>query len=1413
MFKRTPQSKSRPTGDSGHLSASKRKRDMLDSSSSLSALGEFSSPISATDRSSRSPHLASAPASPARGGQGSSSSGAPPRAHTTILRKVHALQPEENASLEAGGALRAVHLSPTGDLLLLREHSLTLHQDVLRSYHPAAISIPLSSSSGDGPVAVDVLSLQHGQRSEVVALSSGNAAPSLQLAVVDGDGHVAHGKGAVRLARATEESGQPVVSCMTHTAGGVLLVGTRDEQVYALRHVVLSSGGSADAHAMAIQSHLLQQQKATGFMGLLQSGKRLLSIFGSGSGSGGNEGDEGAPGATSAIEKRPVTRHGGRAAVCWYGDETLSWPMLRVLTVGEGRVLAVGAHVRLWSGVGEAGREELEWSFNLHREAFNAANGREVGDEGGYEGHCGVCVVDALLLPLENGARRACLLVLAASSEHAGDCGSATGSPAHNSAGESEVWLLVIDVPLVPGEASGQDCGLRYRQQLTETAHLGGGVLAYVPTIHSVPSAGGELGSDRVLVSWVSTTKARTLHVAVVPVSSSASLSPATLAVHDSGIAGHDVVTTAHMEHTDGLVVLREDGALVHVLLGGAGGNGAHLGRTSPRPGSPRADMFDSLLARRSRPQPQRVGNASPLQIPDKSPPRDTGPSGGAMGLSVAERLLLLSCSSSSESAQETTSQLRLALTPLSHEEVCLAVETVSAKLLDRIPAGQHWGGVGSSAGSAGNEFQVAARAAQAKLRCHERLVALLLELGLLPPRSALRSDIARAQQLAQAATGFCQALQSAQQCSAAACGSLLAPAGGRSPVRARRGGAAADPLLDDSAEFPSSAHEASAAGKGGRGGGHASADYAPSLLNAAQAAALPALNRGLRAAVVARGAGDYDGRGLSAADAFFTPLSQIGEGMQMVAQVALGTLDAHAEARARNLLAAGVLNALLGAQRAARMEEPGAVMAALAGAQTAEVAFFCSASAREVLLGALLALLAAVSSGDAGSSAEVQWWRSRGGEEARSMLRTACATCVESYALEATQTVPVHPMGEDPAHGAHMEPAWRAAFRRAKRTSSALLLLLVDTESSFELATVHLDFDGLLEAVEAEPALLLPRLVDLCGRYGAVKGTEEQCLVQHVLLAYEPGPGMVRPGRLQTLLAAGKQQPAVFAAFLQTRPHLLWQHSLSLTPPAYLEAAAEALKHAACIEEAQGFAGNVHTLASIAKLAAVVGIREHTEPHDEATARGWEAALLPYDSVLVVGKARKALASLTGRPEIATLLSITELLRVALLFVQTTIDGKDSGGAADSAESAERAGAALDRVRGALGLGLELLMCAADTGDAAGLTDQAQIEIHVQVWGLALRCQEGLWGQLAAQRQGEGGPLSELEERTLRGTVFFQLLAVLKDSPVAEQTASICRMRERWDKLSPPLELLAQQEGLSGAVLFLVRATATLHV
>jgi len=530
---------------------------------------------------------------------------------------------------------------------------------------------------------------------------------------------------------------------------------------------------------------------------------------------------------------------------------------------------------------------------------------------------------------------------------------------------------------------------------------------------------------------------------------------------------------------------------------------------------------------------------------------------------------------------------------------------------------------------------------------------------------------------------------------------------------------------------------------------------------------------------------------------------------VQTAVRVALAALDEHSEARHRNLLTTGVLAALVGAQRAASKEEVD--VAVLGGAQNAEVAYSCSAAAREVLLLAMIALQSAV--GTSGS-AEVQWWRGRGGDEARKMLQAACSTCLESYALEASQQAPatLSPEGV-PAHGAHMSTVWKTSFRHAKGVTSALLLLLVGADTAFDMAALHLDFHGLLAAAEAEPATLLPRLVRLCGTHGADVGTEDMCLVQHVMLAYEAGPGMVRPGRLQTLLAAGQQQPATFAAFLQSRPHLLWQRALSLSPPAYSDVASEALKHAACIDVVQGFAVNTHTLASIAKLAAVMGIREQAEPASEAAARAWEADLRPFDNVLVVGKARKAIAALTGRPEVAdSAVQITELLRMALDFARTTVARDDSADAPDAITAARTAEASLERVRAALGLGLELLMCAAAPAPESQMTEGALCDARAQIWGLALRCQEGLWGRLASQRETEQA-LSEQEERTLRGTVFFQLLAVLKDSPVAEQTASVTRMRERWVLLAPQLDLLAQQQQLPGSVLGLVQATANLQV
>ena len=1344
MFNRTPQSKLRSVPGSDASSAAKRKRDTIDGASTSSNIrveassfwDEISSPSA-----SEQPYISPSHISPGTGkalslGRNGS------RANASVLRKIQLIQAIEN---ESDNRIYAAHLCNSGDLLLVRRRSLSLHQDILGSYN--VIEIPLKNDTQYNnqsivpPFIVDLLSLQNGQRCEVVTISP--ISGTLQLTVVDSDGHVARACGSVRLLQSEIASrhSTPIVSCLSHLGSGTLLLGTSDEQVHVARHSALAAPSHNDVESAAgVQCHLLQQRQKSGFLGLLESGKRLLGMFGTA-----DARQQDGP----AVITEP-TRHGGRPAVRWQGDETNTCPTLRVLTVSSDRVLAVGAMLRLWSGVGESGAEQLEWAYPLFREAFNAANGRDAGDEGGYEGQYGTCLVDAALLPADTGVHRGTLVVLALSRAWSGAGDSAPSSPevGSTSCEKATLWLLQLDVPLGPNETMQRSVSSLRRLQLSDTVLLAGEPHTYLPTLHVRSTADTGEGDQRshVMVSWVSTTGAHTLHVSTVSLDVVNSSEPkvASSAI-DTGVLGAEILTCAQLDSMDGLVALRDDGSVLHLL------SGPTHGRRSPRPGSPRSHIFDSLLSR----GPALGARSAPADSPDAAQQ-------GKPELLATQRLLHALSTSQSTPGQDLLAQLRTLLSQLSPVDAATAVETACSALVDRAPAGQHWGA--GAQGKVGSEYHVALQTLEIKAQSVARLSGLLSSTGLSASSSALTGILAKMQTMTQAARGFCEALRNAQM------GSL-------------------DHAATYAPQVPRLLEPDTLKGAGSRT--QPVPGRVPSLLGAAQSTALPALSSSLHAAVRDRSYGDYEGRGLSTADAFFAPVSQIGEGMLASIRVALSALDERADLRSRNLLATGVLLAVMTALRATSFE----------GLDSIPV--------RELLLEALQGLRKAIVEPNANSEAcaQMQWWRDAGGYDARGMLQVACTKCIDTFVYEAERAAPAD-MQLDPAHGAHMSESWRRAYHKAKRTTSILLLRLASAEVSFALAARDLDFDGLLEAVEAAPEQLRPKLVELCGRHGTAHGTESLSLVEYVLRACEDGPGSVRPGRLQQLLDIGKQQPETFAVFLQSRPHLRWHHALQAQSPSFIEAANAAKMHATTVEASRGYAGNMQTLASIAKLAAVVDLRQRMEPESANAARTWEATLLPYDNMLSIGKAQQALASLSGERG-SSAMSPSQLLQDALDIARTIMGSDNSTRAADAMSATQQAQAALERVRTALGVALELLLIVG-TSPQYSLPEDALAAKRAEIWGMSLRCQEGLWGHLAAQRCGEQ-PLSAQEDQVIRGTVFYQLLAVLKDGPVAEQTVSASRMQERWTKLSPHIDALAHKEGLDGTALFLVRAAAGL--
>ncbi len=603
---------------------------------------------------------------------------------------------DEVRDAELSNPLLAAHLYSNGDLLLVRKRDMALHQDLLGL---GRRRIELHRGT-DAFISVDILSLQQGQRFEVVSLT---AKGELHATTVDSDGHSTHSEGQVHLSRGDDATdGQPpLATCIVHTKG-LTLVGTSDENVHTLRHVAGASDSSVSGSGLRtadFQVHRLREAQF-GFMGLLQSGKRFLGILGP----GGSSAEKGTP-----FEELGFVRHGGRPAVQWYGFEAKTCPVLRLLPMsGTGRVLSIGADAIIWSGVGggDSGREILEHRFPLFRAACSAALGMEdyAEAEGIAEASSKVCLVDAALLPAEAGVST--LMVLAVSNS----------DPNENSR-VGCLWLLTLKVG-----ASGFE--YKSRQKLADDALLAN----YYPTLHADSASAADRGfehpaSKTIMVSWVSSTthtlKVSTLEAASPQLSSAGfSRQPIPEVTHDSGIHGESLVTCAFVTALDGLLALLENGNV-------------SLVPTGPRAVSPRVDR--RLEAPQSPVNPGQDARASARR---KVASIFTGP------------------------ASDHSRKLRAIVSMLSDEDAAEVISGASMDLVNSAPSGLHWGSSASD-GSSAYQYQVALQSIDEKVKRHASLIAAIDQLL---PRSALQARLVAVHQNVLAAQRLCAALWAAAQ-------------------------------------------------------------------------------------------------------------------------------------------------------------------------------------------------------------------------------------------------------------------------------------------------------------------------------------------------------------------------------------------------------------------------------------------------------------------------------------------------------------------------------------------------------------------------------------------------------------------------------------------------------------------------
>ena len=514
-------------------------------------------------------------------------------------------------------------------------------------------------------------------------------------------------------------------------------------------------------------------------------------------------------------------------------------------------------------------------------------------------------------------------------------------------------------------------------------------------------------------------------------------------------------------------------------------------------------------------------------------------------------------------------------------------------------------------------------------------------------------------------------------------------------------------------------------------------------LLERSIGAAKAPLRQGMTTAVEDAGQGDYDRHGLSLIDAFFSCPTALEARLAIAVQGALQTASEHGnEKLVLPLGLAQILKKVLAAGTIGDDTNNSAARMLLSSAPLR--------AAVQAVLTALQSDAQALQSHEHASNALQAWRDAR--ENAAVPVVSLCSLFLSSFtSLEG-----------------HEEQSALEATR-------GVLLLLSSPRVAFELAERFLDGEGMIAAVEAD-AGLHSTLVCVCERLGMQRCAQGTLLAAFLLQRCTDSPQRVRQGALTLLEDIGRTQPEQYSTFLASRPQLRWLHCIREND--HSNATAAALQALSDMKGALMQATDAHTFASLGRLSAAIGPcdpKVATAVESEQTSRAVQVQL----TQLTGGDL--ALCNTALAPDV--------LLKHAHDFATSLI----KNGGQDPTQN-------LLAIKAALGLSLELVDCQMRIAGADA--DTAWCAARDEAWALSLRCQEGLWGRLAA-----GSETDRMKMAQLQTTVFAQLLGVLRDSPDADLVASHDVLQARWYRLSPRIEALSQACDLQGPALLLVRS------
>ncbi len=457
----------------------------------------------------------------------------------------------------------------------------------------------------------------------------------------------------------------------------------------------------------------------------------------------------------------------------------------------------------------------------------------------------------------------------------------------------------------------------------------------------------------------------------------------------------------------------------------------------------------------------------------------------------VRRTLVAASVASSDDNSMNILRGLLAEVSGAVAEEAALAA---SATIADRVPAGQHWGG------SSSGEAQLGLLILQEKKINFEKFMQILDDLGMLQAEG-LSNQLHAVYNHILAAFCVCQCLVTGGDRS-----SPVKTIQSNVDIRRSRSGSTSqiDPLLDtlDAAPRMSSISSMGIIA------------YALDFVKAP-------LRKGIDFALQNANEKNFESRGLSLIDAFFSNLTALDE------RLAFAIINALAQHQNRDdmVLPLGILLTLSKALALSRD-----------GAST-----LCeSKDIRDSTRAALVALCKSVPNTEVYA---LNSWRIAN----CFAVRDVCAILLNSYAEDAR----VGATQDDyftAVNGIHMEEQWKAEYAETLSIVNKALILLYSPQVAFEQAEINLDGEGLMSACEEDESLR-PMLVQLCSNKGNMFCTQGEQLASFLLKRCTDDSNCILQGTLPLIFDIGKVQPEQWTMFLQDRPHLRWLHCLTKDP------------------------------------------------------------------------------------------------------------------------------------------------------------------------------------------------------------------------------------------------------------------------